>query len=486
MLPFILACLLAGDCVLAPSVGGVDDQHESVWEQTFLSGLASELNQVESLREGGYIAAGTFVPSFLSTFFYLARVDEHGGAVWEEIYLPGRYSCNTLSAIARWGDGGYLLLGTSRVCDVNDTEAVLLKTNATGELQWSRTFREGPSCSRGSAMTSTPDGGALLALSHDGPRGPDIWLMKLDANARDEWELRSVEQAWDSAACVVARSRGGFLIVGTLRQAGGTNDLYALQIDGNGTVQWRESYGGRDDDVLWPPNAIEMVEGGYLVGTTSKSFGPRRGCYVVRIDDCGAVVWGRFLSCPDSEVFVTDIVETSDGGSLVVGFRLGHTLDFRYAESYLLRLDRSGFPLLQRMIGGGVGDVSLSIEPTADQGYVVAGYHKTDFGSADMTLRKLAPEVVPAGAFLRGDSNGDGHLDLSDAVRTLSWLFQASDPLDCHDAADVDDDGRIRLTDAISVLAFVYLGGPEPSPPFPDAGLDPTDDPLGCARGTGP
>jgi len=84
--------------------------------------------------------------------------------------------------------------------------------------------------------------------------------------------------------------------------------------------------------------------------------------------------------------------------------------------------------------------------------------------------------------FLRADSNRDGKVDLSDAVRTLGTLFQGNEPLSCLDAADANDDGRTDISDAIYTLSHLFTGGPAPPAPFPQEGEDPTADPLGCGR----
>ena len=85
----------------------------------------------------------------------------------------------------------------------------------------------------------------------------------------------------------------------------------------------------------------------------------------------------------------------------------------------------------------------------------------------------------PAPMFLRGDTTGDGALDITDAIRTLLGLF-AGEPLPCEATADGDDDGSVNLTDAVFVLRFLFQGGSPVPPPFPECGRDPTSDPLGC------
>jgi len=61
--------------------------------------------------------------------------------------------------------------------------------------------------------------------------------------------------------------------------------------------------------------------------------------------------------------------------------------------------------------------------------------------------------------FLRGDSNGDSSLDLSDAISILRFLFLGANPASCQAAADSNGDGGIDITDAIYSLNFLFLGG---------------------------
>jgi hypothetical protein len=48
------------------------------------------------------------------------------------------------------------------------------------------------------------------------------------------------------------------------------------------------------------------------------------------------------------------------------------------------------------------------------------------------------PKAVSSSPFRRGDVNGDGSVDLADAVKVLTWLFLGDAPPDCLDAANAD------------------------------------------------
>jgi len=97
-----------------------------------------------------------------------------------------------------------------------------------------------------------------------------------------------------------------------------------------------------------------------------------------------------------------------------------------------------------------------------------------------VALVTLASPV--AAAFIRGDVNQDGRVDISDPRRTLDFLFVGAEEPECPAAADANDDERIDISDAIFVLDFLFLGGPPPRPPYPQPGQDPTPG-LGCGFG---
>src|SRR6266508_4172226 len=72
----------------------------------------------------------------------------------------------------------------------------------------------------------------------------------------------------------------------------------------------------------------------------------------------------------------------------------------------------------------------------------------------------LSPRADAQGTFLRGDSNADGAVDLSDAVFTLAFLFSGGSAPACREASDANDDGATDLSDPIYTLSFLFLGGP--------------------------
>lgn len=87
------------------------------------------------------------------------------------------------------------------------------------------------------------------------------------------------------------------------------------------------------------------------------------------------------------------------------------------------------------------------------------------------------------GAFVRGDCNDDGAVELSDAVCSLAYLFSGGSAV-CLDALDANDSGGIDISDPVAVLEYLFSGGATPPAPFPSCGADLTADAVDCAAAT--
>jgi hypothetical protein len=98
----------------------------------------------------------------------------------------------------------------------------------------------------------------------------------------------------------------------------------------------------------------------------------------------------------------------------------------------------------------------------------------TDSNSSG-TVEVTVTDQVQKPLFRRGDADGSGKLDLTDAIFTLQFQFMGGRAPDCYDAADADDSGALDLTDAIYSLQFQFMGGKAPPAPGPkDCGYDTT------------
>lgn len=138
-----------------------------------------------------------------------------------------------------------------------------------------------------------------------------------------------------------------------------------------------------------------------------------------------------------------------------------------------------GTPVGTRLLGdlrpGPTGSRPREFTVVGDRMFFVA-----DDGGRGTELWVLPADLDPRPRFRRGETNGDGRVDISDALAILGTLFLDAGEIECRDAADVNDTGAVDISDAVFLLRFLFLGGPPPPDPSDGCGVDPTGDDLGC------
>ena len=127
--------------------------------------------------------------------------------------------------------------------------------------------------------------------------------------------------------------------------------------------------------------------------------------------------------------------------------------------------------------GSGVG-FDPTWDVSEDAGSV---WYTHDVYPLQLRVTVATTDPTPERAFVRGDCNDDGGVDISDAVSTLGALFLGQGEITCQDACDSNDDGTVDVSDAIATLGVLFLGnGVIPLPGMNECGIDPTEDDVGC------
>lgn len=126
--------------------------------------------------DGGFV-----VTSYTESFgtggdVYLVRTDANGNALWTNAF--GGSLGDRGSAVARMADGGFAVFGTSDIAGP-PANFYLARTNADGQLLWSRTYG-GPQVEDAAAGIITADGGFVLAgmTNSFGAGSSDFYVVK--------------------------------------------------------------------------------------------------------------------------------------------------------------------------------------------------------------------------------------------------------------------------------------------------------------------
>jgi len=61
-----------------------------------------------------------------------------------------------------------------------------------------------------------------------------------------------------------------------------------------------------------------------------------------------------------------------------------------------------------------------------------------------------------------GDANGDGSVNIGDAVYVINYIFKGGPPPPSKGEGDANGDCALNIGDAVYVINFIFKGGPPP------------------------
>ncbi|MFW9770390.1 MAG: dockerin type I domain-containing protein, partial [Candidatus Thorarchaeota archaeon] len=109
--------------------------------------------------------------------------------------------------------------------------------------------------------------------------------------------------------------------------------------------------------------------------------------------------------------------------------------------------------------GNGAGSMKFVPDVTQVWNYYNFRYFATDTaGNADTLVNWV--RVV---AFLRGDSNSDGNVDVADVTFLITYVFRGGPAPALEEAADCNNDQTLDISDALYLVNFIFRGGPPPA-----------------------
>jgi hypothetical protein len=140
-------------------------------------------------------------------------------------------------------------------------------------------------------------------------------------------------------------------------------------------------------------------------------------------------------------------------------------------------------PMSATLLGDATEFHDVDAPPTAALAYSIFLYtHPHECVGDSGPVQASCLLQVP---FRRGDQDGDGQADITDALNSLCSLMLGCGIPVCADAQDVDNSGVLDITDPLNLLSAVFFGGyPVPPPGLVHCGLDPVEgDPAGHIPG---
>lgn len=285
---------------------------KSIGGSNYDSGVSSFQNA------SGKIVSASNTNNYGNSDIAISKMDSQGDTLWTKIFGgTGNDYCN---AIQQASANEYIILGTTNNTAGGDYDIQLIKTDSNGVVLWSKTYG-GVNNEGGLSIQCSTDNGYLIAgyTESFGAGMKDVFVLNVDINGGVNWNKAIGGLNNDVANSVNRTTDGGYIISGVTNSfnENGDEDVYLIKIDANGNKLWSKAIGGSGQDS--GKSGLQTSDGGYMIVGKSTSFGSGdTDIYIIKTDSNGNVVFSKTLNST-AEDFANCIKQTSDGEYILVG-----------------------------------------------------------------------------------------------------------------------------------------------------------------------
>ena len=381
------------------------------WQKKLVGSAEAEAYAIYPVADGGYFVVGNTkstggdlrVPNKGDHDMWFAKLDSAKNIVWQNT-LGGSAQDLAVAAVPA-PDGGFFIAGNAASQDGDFTggpggtgrDIWIIKVNANGGVTWKKVLG-GTKEDWTSDIVGASDGGCIMAgytFSKDGDvkglhGSSDMWIVKLDAGGSLVWQKPLGGTRGDAATCIGWDIDGGLLLGGSTNSTDGDvtsppkgqTDMWIVKLDVGGNLVWQKTLGGTGIDAA---NSITATpEGGCaVVGTTDSQDGDITNAHgvediwVVKLNRVHDIAWQKNIGGSGIDV-AASIAGVSDRGLVVAGHTYSNDGDMIGNHGgwdiWMAKFSVDGKITGQRILGGSDNEQLHGMTPTADNGYLLAGW----------------------------------------------------------------------------------------------------------------
>jgi hypothetical protein len=289
---------------------------DTLWTRTFGSRLYDQGCSVAPTADGGYIITGVADSIGAGDYdVYLVKTDAQGDTLWTRTF--GGDTCDWGKSVRQTADGGYVIAAETWSFGAGLTDVYLIRTDGAGDTLWTRTFG-GANYEEVYSVQQTADGGYIIAGSTSSfGAGGDVYLIKTNANGDTQWTRTFGGTASDGGNSVQQTSDGGYIVTGTTSSFGTGSDVYLIRTNPDGETLWTRTFGGAGSDCGY--SVCQTAGGGYIIAGFTTSFGAGGvDVYLIKTDSSGDTLWTKTFGGADYDMS-SSVQQTADGGYIVTG-----------------------------------------------------------------------------------------------------------------------------------------------------------------------
>ncbi len=288
-----------------------------IWSKTIGSTVDDQAFWIEATADSAYLICGTMSDNTGGLYDdFIIRLDTSGTILSQKIYSVNHKE--RAFCVRETNDGGFVVAGET-VSGSIDSQFHLFKTDAAGSILWSKAFGDTEDQSAGFVEQTNDHGYILCGTSRFGLTWSSIFIVKTDSSGNLQWSKKYNTQPYLSR-CDVSRvletSDGGYIVSGATNANQPLKSIMLMKIDSTGSVVWQRLYGTgrgeRNSDIIPETN-------GYLVcGSTGTTSG-YDNLMVMKTDSTGNLLWDLAYGVQDSNSIAYSLVKSNSGRFVIAG-----------------------------------------------------------------------------------------------------------------------------------------------------------------------
>lgn len=284
----------------------------------------------------------------------------------------GGGSFDQLYAVASTNDSGYILAGKTRSFGAGGDDAYVVKVDKSGNVQWSRAF--GGSNDDAAFGVAQAHNGGYIAVGYTrsfDAMFDDIYVVKMDAQGNVQWSRTYGGGGHDAGYSIIPTANNSYTIAGVLG-TGDSYDGYLLRIEANGALVWSRSFGGDDYDIL--KSVTEHGEALYATGWT-RSFGNGNDdMMVAKVNPNGTVMWVKSWGTNRAERGAG--IASGPSGFATAGYTLGKLGETTQFNVLAIGFANDGNDQGKVVVRAGLYNEAFSIAADKKGAFYLTGYAK--------------------------------------------------------------------------------------------------------------
>ncbi|MCW1309965.1 MAG: hypothetical protein QXP04_04700, partial [Candidatus Nanoarchaeia archaeon] len=357
-----------------------------LWNISIDSGYNDYGYDAIQTSDGGYAVVGICESNKACIY----KLDEYGNIQWNRSFdFSNEGRDNAFYSLLQTSDNGYVITGDTVSPISRDFDAILVRLNSNGDLIWNTSF-DGGYDETGSSVIETDDGYVITGWSSS-TTNSDLLVVKFDFSGNIIWNRTLGGSGYEEGRAIKNIFNYSYTIIGSTTSKGnGGSDIWLVNVNKNGELNWDFTFGGSNDDYGY---SIDIDKyGNYIICGQTYSFGAGNSDFwLILADSAGGERFNKTIGGSSSEACHS--VAAIDGGGYIA---TGESWSFgNSGQVYTVKLSENLNDVIWNFTFGGTRyDTAESIK-RANEGFISSGISSLGTSPSNILVIKYGSDITP-------------------------------------------------------------------------------------------